>query len=181
MAGNNASTPAPRSKRAAPTSVSKPKRAGFALDMTPLVDIAFLLLTFFMFSTTMNTPQTMEMKMPADTTGVEMACSEIMTILVRGDNKVFYRICDDAPQEILAGRLRDLAMNRNLALKNRLVTSLKIAQESSYATVIAVLDELNLAELDITAQLSDLGVQRKRRFTITRMTAEDRAAIAGLR
>ncbi|MBC8144279.1 MAG: biopolymer transporter ExbD, partial [bacterium] len=32
----------------------KVKRVGFKLDMTPLVDVAFLLLTFFMFATTMS-------------------------------------------------------------------------------------------------------------------------------
>ncbi len=30
--------------------IHKPKRVGFQLDMTPLVDVAFLLLTFFMFT-----------------------------------------------------------------------------------------------------------------------------------
>ena len=41
-------------------------RVGFRLDMTPLVDITFLLLTFFMFTTSMTTPQTMEMNVPPE-------------------------------------------------------------------------------------------------------------------
>ena len=39
----------------------KKSRVGFRLDMTPLVDITFLLLTFFMLTTSMITPQKMEM------------------------------------------------------------------------------------------------------------------------
>ena len=42
------------------------KRLGFRLDMTPLVDITFLLLTFFMLTTSMITPQTMEMSVPPE-------------------------------------------------------------------------------------------------------------------
>jgi biopolymer transport protein ExbD len=42
------------------------RRLGVTLDMTPLVDIAFLLLTFFMFSTSMSRPQTMELNLPPD-------------------------------------------------------------------------------------------------------------------
>ena len=36
------------------------KRIGFHLDMTPMVDVAFLLLTFFMLTTTFSKSNTME-------------------------------------------------------------------------------------------------------------------------
>jgi len=42
----------------------KKKRIGVRIDMTPMVDVAFLLLTFFMLTTTMNKPQTMEINLP---------------------------------------------------------------------------------------------------------------------
>ena len=55
--------------------IHKPKRVGFVLDMTPLVDIAFLLLTFFMFTAKFKSEaeseQKFEIKRPvatADTT-----------------------------------------------------------------------------------------------------------------
>src|SRR4028118_1529226 len=67
----------------------KKKRVGFRLDMTPLVDIAFLLLTFFMLTTTMVTPQVMEMSIPPDTEDVQVAESDLFTLFIRKDGKLF--------------------------------------------------------------------------------------------
>ena len=50
------------------------KRVGVRMDMTPMVDVAFLLLTFFMLTTTFNTPQVMEISLPPDSkVSVEVA------------------------------------------------------------------------------------------------------------
>ncbi|RNA64455.1 biopolymer transporter ExbD, partial [Prosthecochloris sp. ZM_2] len=40
------------------------KRLGFHIDMTPMVDVAFLLLTFFMLTTTFGLQNTMEINIP---------------------------------------------------------------------------------------------------------------------
>ena len=70
-----------QSKKKGAGGVKKPKRLGFQLDMTPLVDVAFLLLTFFMFATTMSQPQIMEMRIPPDIRRrYEVKASELLTI-----------------------------------------------------------------------------------------------------
>ncbi|MFM7079991.1 MAG: ExbD/TolR family protein, partial [Bacteroidota bacterium] len=42
----------------------KQKKSTTHIDMTPMVDLAFLLLTFFMLTTTFSKPKTMEVNMP---------------------------------------------------------------------------------------------------------------------
>src|SRR6478752_6743027 len=69
------------------------KKVSTKIDMTPMVDLAFLLITFFMLTTTFNKPKIMEIKMPVkkeDNTKTNYKESETMTLVLGEENKVFY-------------------------------------------------------------------------------------------
>lgn len=168
-------------KRGKPSKRKKKKRVGFHLDMTPLVDIAFLLLTFFMFTTTMTTPQVMEMFVPPEIDKeVKVKVSELYTLRLRADGKLFYHLAEDAPQLMELKNLKKMAYEENLKQKNRLITVFKIDDNAPYEVVIRVLDELNLAEGDLLPELSKMNLKRERRFTIAPMTDKDIEEIKSL-
>ena len=71
------------------------KKVSTRIDFTPMVDLGFLLITFFMLTTTMIKPQTMEIAMPskekvADEEQTKVKSSRAVTIILGKDNKVFY-------------------------------------------------------------------------------------------
>lgn len=71
----------------------KAKKQSTHIDMTPMVDLAFLLLTFFMLTTTFGKPKTMEINMPVKPPPGQEIKNEVnnaITILLSGDNKVYW-------------------------------------------------------------------------------------------
>lgn len=157
----------------------KKKRIGFKLDMTPLVDIAFLLLTFFMLTTTMTTPQTMRMQVPPESeTPIDVAASKLFTLLIRQDGKLFWKAGNDPVQPLAPGELRKLAKDKNLEQKNELITLVAIDPEVPYGAVIGVLDVLNQAEFDITTEMK--GEKRERKFTVSNLSDDQKKEIEAL-
>lgn len=73
----------------------KGKKMSTRVDFTPMVDLGFLLITFFMLTTTMSKPQTMEINMP-DKKDVKkedetkIAESQALTLILGDKNRIFY-------------------------------------------------------------------------------------------
>mgnify|MGYP001770880419 CR=1 FL=1 len=74
--------------------VKKAKKLSTRVDMTPMVDLGFLLITFFIFTTTMSSPTTMKLNMPKDTKKDEEQNkakeSGALTILLGKGNAIYY-------------------------------------------------------------------------------------------
>jgi len=74
----------------------KGKKLSTKVDFTPMVDLGFLLITFFMLTTSMNKPQTMEINMPVkdkienpdDVSKIKE--SQAMTLILGEKNRIFY-------------------------------------------------------------------------------------------
>ena len=173
-----------RDKRGGSGKRKKKKRVGFRLDMTPLVDITFLLLTFFMLTTSMITPQTMEMNVPPELEiEIEVRESELFTIRLRADGVVFVNVSGlDEPQRVKDMKeLRKLVVDQNVELKNRCIVTLKASSDAPYGQVVEILDVLNSAEIDIIEGLRKDGInERKRKFTVAPLSEEDLKEINSL-
>lgn len=73
----------------------KQKKHGTRVDLTPMVDLGFLLITFFMLTTSMLKPQTMEIGVPSKDDVKEeeqnkVKASQAITILLGKENKLYY-------------------------------------------------------------------------------------------
>jgi biopolymer transport protein ExbD len=74
--------------------VKKSKKLSTRVDLTPMVDLGFLLITFFIFTTTMSQPTAFQLNLPKDVDNPEdqnqAKASGALTILLGKDNHVFY-------------------------------------------------------------------------------------------
>jgi biopolymer transport protein ExbD len=70
----------------------KPHRARPSLDMTPMVDLAFLLVTFFMLISKFAPEEVVVVDTPSSTSDIKLPESNILTITVDKDGRIFYGV-----------------------------------------------------------------------------------------
>src|SRR5678815_1128865 len=120
----------------------KPKRIGVKIDMTPMVDVAFLLLIFFMCTTVFRKPQALEINLPPDPNAhVEIAESNVMTlrVLAGADTtqpaQAFWRIAKSPSQQAPVDKLQPV-FEREGKANPKLVVLVKIDRQAKYRYMV---------------------------------------------
>lgn len=122
------------------------RRVSIRLDMTPMVDIAFLLLIFFMVTTVFRAPQAMEVNLPPQGAKVEVPESNVMTMFINPDGRFLYRM---AQGPLVATSMKDLSQlfTDNVKLNPELIVLVKVHRSAKYETMVDVMDELEIANM----------------------------------
>jgi biopolymer transport protein ExbD len=153
----------------------KPKRRiAIRLDMTPMVDIAFLLLIFYMVTTVFSMPQAMEVNLPPSQNPIPVAESRLLTLRIDADGNLYWNIARETPQPIPFDSLRSLLLERNKK-QPKLVTLVKIQKEAKYFKMVDVIDEIQLVE----KQLKEINPNFSYRFSLSPFSEYDKRVMAG--
>jgi len=125
------------------------KKTSTRIDMTPMVDLAFLLLTFFVMTTTLNKPQTMEITMPEEDEKEPPKVNEkhVLTLVMGKNDKIFWYIGITDP-EVKVTNFSNTGIRKLLLEKKRdipkLIVLIKSLDESKYKNMVDILDEMNI-------------------------------------
>ncbi|HEX6226631.1 MAG TPA: biopolymer transporter ExbD [Chryseolinea sp.] len=130
------------------------KKTSTRIDMTPMVDLAFLLLTFFVMTTTLNKPQTMEITMPEKPKSEDKQPvvneKRVLTLILGGEDKIYWYLGITDPKVELSNfsteGIRKVLLNQNAQIKE-MVVLIKPADESKYKNVVDILDEMNISNI----------------------------------
>ncbi len=67
----------------------KKPRVGIKMDMTPMVDVAFLLLTFFMLTTQFKPPESAQIDLPSSHSAFKLPETDVMIITVTKEGRIY--------------------------------------------------------------------------------------------
>ena len=137
--------------------VKKAKKLSTRGDLTPMVDLGFLLLTFFVFTTTMSQSTAMKMNEPKDDPNEQMKVknSGAMTILLGKGNQVYYyygqlmpeTISQDFKSTTFKG-IRALILEKKKSTPiDDLMYIIKSDDNSTFKNAIDILDEMTISDV----------------------------------
>lgn len=153
------------------------KKSGSKVDLTAMVDLAFLLITFFMLTTTLSKPQSMSLGLPDKEdkpdpkNQVKVDENRTMTILL-GDNDKLVRyvgllatpVAGGAPKEFSYGKegiRKELLSRKKLVLEytgnkdKGMIVIIKPSKKSNYRNLVDVLDEMAIVDVPTYAIVNE--------------------------
>jgi biopolymer transport protein ExbD len=133
-------------------------------DMTPMVDLGFLLITFFMYTTTFSKPNALKLNMPDknddedQTEQPEVKESNTITILMGKDDKVFWyqkALADVKPEDLTETDYSDegirkaiLTKKANAISQENFTVIIKPTAEANWKNTVDILDEMAITKCD---------------------------------
>lgn len=123
------------------------RRLGIRIDMTPMVDVAFLLLIFFMVTTVFRTPKAVEINLPPKDLNVQVPESKTMSIRILADGRLYWkRGAKENPwNRATVTQIKDVL--QPFAGQTELIMVVKVDREAEFENMVNMLDELHAAKL----------------------------------
>jgi biopolymer transport protein ExbD len=151
--------------------VKKGKKLSTRVDLTPMVDLGFLLITFFIFTTTMSQPTAMRLFLPKDTEKPEeqnkVKASGALTLLLGKNDRVYYYAGELAPdasnfKSSNFKEIRQVIMDKKKSTDPKdFVVVIKPDKESTYKNAVDALDEMTINDVKRYAMVDISDVEDK--------------------
>ena len=138
------------------------KKMSTRVDLTPMVDLGFLLVTFFMLTTTFSKPSTMEIKWPPKDDKTEkqkespqVATSKSINIILDSNSVYWYSgmfskntKVEDIKEVEYAEGIREVLFREKKIRNNDIFVFIKALDAATYGRVVDMLDEINICEIN---------------------------------
>ncbi|WP_298157440.1 biopolymer transporter ExbD [Flavobacterium sp.] len=140
------------------------KKSDAKVDLTAMVDLAFLLITFFMLTTSLSKPQSMELPMPDKDTKIPpilIADARTLTVLIGPNNRLKYYMGQFAspieePTDIGYGKngIRKKILEKRASVpitmgdaKKGVIVLIKADKKANYKNLVDILDEIAICKV----------------------------------
>lgn len=137
--------------------VKKAKKLSTRVDLTPMVDLGFLLITFFIFTTTMSQPTSMQLFLPKDTEKPEeqnkLKASGALTVMLGKNNVIYYyegELAPDGSNFKTAGfkEIRDIILTKKSSTDPKdFMVVIKADSDATYKNTVDIMDEMTINDV----------------------------------
>jgi len=134
--------------------VKKGKKQSTRVDLTPMVDLGFLLITFFIFTTTMSQPTAMKLNLPKDVEKPEdqnkLKESAALTVMPSKANMVYYYEGLDPSklQQTTFKQIRDIILDKKRRTDPKdFMVIIKPTKDATYKNAVDILDEMKIDDV----------------------------------
>jgi biopolymer transport protein ExbD len=151
--------------------IKKP-RIPVRIDMTPMVDVAFLLLTFFMLTTQFKPPEEVDIILPVSHSEIKLPESNVMTLIIDQTGRLFLGFDSPYMMESLFGQDARLKTAVEVKLENlpdllikarisnpKLRTVIKGDADTDYGIVSDVMDILQKTQITRFAMVTNFNTK----------------------
>jgi biopolymer transport protein ExbD len=148
----------------------KPNRQNVRIDMTPLVDVAFLLLTFFMLTTVFKPTEEVTIVLPSSHSDFKLPETDVMTVNIAEDGRIFLGLDSQHLRKRLFGAENELKASMQVdksqlgnylvqarTMNPRLRTVIKGDRGTEYGVVEDVMDILQKTQITRFNLVTDLA------------------------
>jgi biopolymer transport protein ExbD len=142
--------------------VSKKRRIGIKIDMTPMVDVAFLLLIFFMTTTSFKPPERVSVALPGSKSEIHVPETKTIIITVNKDGETYISDEDLSQTNLVEKDQLVNAINTWRAKNPAAVVVLKGDKEGEYgdmADVMNALAQSNTLRFNLMTDLKEVSVK----------------------
>ncbi len=136
-------------------SAKKLKRVGIKIDMTPMVDVAFLLLIFFMSTSQFDPPQKVPITLPDSHSNLKVPESDVLVLGIDKESRLYWQLGKNPQQETDIASLEQLLTDQRRR-NPRLRVAIKADKESEYGMmedVMAAMQKTNTITFSLVTEL----------------------------
>jgi biopolymer transport protein ExbD len=133
----------------------KLKRIGVRIDMTPMVDVAFLLLIFFMSTSQFDPPQKVPISLPDSHSNLKVPESDVLVLSISKDNELLWQIGKNPQQFTDVASLEQLVQQERRR-NPRIRVAIKSDKDAEYGTmedVMAIMQKTNTITFSLVTEL----------------------------
>lgn len=136
-------------------SAKKLKRVGIKIDMTPMVDVAFLLLIFFMSTSQFDPPQKVPITLPDSHSNLKVPESDVLVLGIDKESRLYWQLGKNPQQETDMASLEQILIDQRRR-NPRLRVAIKADKQSEYGTmedVMAAMQKTNTITFSLVTEL----------------------------